>query len=207
MITQSTRAPDAPGDAAMRAMFAARKQVFIDLLKWDLPVLDGRFEIDQFDNPDARYLILLDPHDLRHRASARLLPTTAPHLLGDLYPHLCPDGAPSGDRIWEISRFCLDPEQTAAERRGARNQLVSALADHAHQHGITEYVGIAEARWYAKISGFGWSCRALGPALADGPCPILALSIRIDEDTLPGLQRTGTWARLGLKLEGGELMS
>lgn len=68
MIAQSTRAPGAPGDAALRGMFAARKQVFIDQLKWDLPVLDGRFELDQFDTPDARYLILLDPDDLRHRA-------------------------------------------------------------------------------------------------------------------------------------------
>ncbi len=49
MITQSTRAHDAPGNAALRAMFAARKQVFIDKLQWDLPVLDGRFELDQFD--------------------------------------------------------------------------------------------------------------------------------------------------------------
>ena len=106
MIAQSTRAPDAPGDAALRGMFAARKQVFIDQLKWDLPVLDGRFELDQFDTPDARYLILLDPHDLRHRASARLLPTTAPHLLGDIYPHLCTDGPPTGTSMWEISRFC-----------------------------------------------------------------------------------------------------
>src|SRR3546814_10173185 len=81
MIDQNPRAQDAPGDAALRAMFTARKQVFIDLLKWDLPALDGRFEIDQFDTPDARYLILLDPDDLRHRASARLLPTSAPHLL------------------------------------------------------------------------------------------------------------------------------
>lgn len=204
MITQSTRAPDAPGDAALRAMFSARKQVFIDQLKWDLPALDGRFEIDQFDNPDARYLILLDPHDLRHRASARLLPTTAPHLLGDLYPHLCPDGAPSQDDVREISRFCLDPAQTAAERRDARNQLVSALVDHALHNGIRQYVGVAEAGWFARISAFGWSCRALGPDRPDGACRILALSIRIDEDTVPGLQRTGTWAPLGLKLEGGE---
>ncbi|NYF30649.1 acyl-homoserine-lactone synthase [Sphingopyxis sp. JAI108] len=205
MITQSTRAQAAPGDAALRAMFAARKQVFIDQLKWDLPALDGRFEIDQFDNPDARYMILLDPDDLRHRASARLLPTTASHLLGDLYPHLCPDGAPSDESIWEISRFCLDPAQTAAERRDARNQLVTALADHALHHGISEYVGIAEVGWFAKISRFGWSCRALGPADPDGACRILALGIRIDADTLAGLQRTGTWAPLGLKLEGGEL--
>lgn len=183
MTDQSTRAQAAPGDAALRAMFAARKQVFIDLLKWDLPALDGRFELDQFDNPHARYLILLDPDDLRHRASARLLPTTAPHLLGDLYPHLCPDGAPSGEADWEISRFCLDPAQSAAERLDARNQLVSALADHALHNGIREYVGIAEARWFAKISGFGWSCRALGPALPGSAGPILAFGIRIGGST------------------------
>ena len=74
MISQSTRAQAAPGDAALRAMFAARKQVFIDALNWDLPALNGRFELDQFDNSHARYIILLDPGDLRHRASARVLP-------------------------------------------------------------------------------------------------------------------------------------
>jgi len=203
MITQSTRAPDAPGNAALRAMFAARKRVFIDLLKWDIPALDGRFEIDHFDTPDARYLILLDPEDMRHRASARLLPTTAPHLLGDLYSHLCPDGAPSGEGVWEISRFCLDPAQTAAERCDARNQLVTALADYALHNGICDYVGVAEEGWYHKISGFGWTCRTLGPVHADGAGDILALNIHIDEDTLPGLRRTGIYAPLVLQLEGG----
>ena len=205
MITQSTRAQDAPGNAALRAMFAARKQVFIDKLKWDLPALDGRFELDQFDTQDARYLILLDPDDLRHRASARLLPTTAPHLLGDIYSHLCADGAPSGESVWEISRFCLDPAQTAVERRDARNQLVTALADHALRHGMCEYVGVAEAGWYHTISKFGWTCRTLGAVHRDGACRILALSIAIDEDTLAGLKRTGTYAPLVLKFEeGGE---
>src|SRR3546814_13795215 len=139
MITNSTRAQDAAGNEALRAMFAARKQVFIDKLQWDLPALDGRFELDQFDTPDARYLILLDPDDLRHRASARLLPTTAPHLLGDIYSHLCADGAPSGEGVWEISRFCLDPGQTPTERRDARHQLVTALADYALRTGIGGY--------------------------------------------------------------------
>ncbi|MBE1527930.1 acyl homoserine lactone synthase/acyl-homoserine lactone synthase [Sphingopyxis sp. OAS728] len=205
MTTQSTRAHDAPGNAALRAMFAARKQVFIDQLKWDLPALDGRFEIDHFDTPDARYLILLDPDDLRHRASARLLPTTAPHLLGDVYPQLCTDGPPSGEGVWEISRFCLDPAQTRTERRDARNQLVTALAEHALQNGISQYVGIAEESWFGKISKFGWTCRTLGPVHTDGICDLLALNIHIDEDTIAGLKRTGTHAPLALKFEeGGE---
>ncbi|HWU72384.1 MAG TPA: acyl-homoserine-lactone synthase, partial [Sphingomonas sp.] len=34
----------------LRRMFEARKEVFVDLLGWDVPVLDGRYEIDQFDD-------------------------------------------------------------------------------------------------------------------------------------------------------------
>lgn len=51
-------------------LFEARKRVFVDLLKWDIPVLDGRYEVDQFDTSDAEYLILTDQR-AAHRASAR----------------------------------------------------------------------------------------------------------------------------------------
>ena len=83
--------------------------------------------------------------------------------------------------------------------------LVTALADHALRHGMCEYVGVAEAGWYHTISKFGWTCRTLGAVHRDGACRILALSIAIDEDTLAGLKRTGTYAPLVLKFEeGGE---
>ena len=72
---------------AMRGMFAARKAVFVDLLEWEIPVLNGRYEIDQFDDELARYLILTD-ETRGHVASARLLPTTRPHILDSLFPTL-----------------------------------------------------------------------------------------------------------------------
>ena len=49
-----------PSDPALRAMFEARKRVFVDLLKWDVPVLDDAYEIDQFDTPVASYLVRRD---------------------------------------------------------------------------------------------------------------------------------------------------
>src|SRR3546814_7448538 len=119
MPTPTTRTPEVSENDVLRAMFAARKEVFVDLLKWDLPVLDGRFEIDQFDTPAAHYLILADEWG-RHRASARLLPTDSSHLLGDLYPFLCDGPVPAGPNVREITRFCLDRNQTAGERRMAR---------------------------------------------------------------------------------------
>lgn len=41
-VLQSAARP--ASDAVLRAMFAARKSVFVDLLKWDVPVLDGAYE-------------------------------------------------------------------------------------------------------------------------------------------------------------------
>ena len=176
--------------AALRAMYRARKEVFVDLLKWDLPVLAGAFEIDQFDDVDAEYLILLGD-GMEHRASARLLRTDRPHLLGDLYAHLCAGPVPTGSTIREITRFCLDRNQHAGERRAARNQLVTALADHALATGITAYTGVAEVEWFEQIRRFGWTCEALGQPMRHDGRFLTALHILIEADTPERLRAGG----------------
>lgn len=178
---------------AFRAMFAARKRVFIDLLRWDLPVLADKYEVDQFDNQQADYLILLDEKG-QHRASTRLLRTDAPHILRDMFPVLCPGPIPSGPTTREITRFCLDPRLTAAERKVARNQLVTALVQHALKNGITDYTGVAGVAWYRQIRTFGWHCRALGEAAMHDGQMLVGLHIGIDGHTLAGLEQAGCFA-------------
>lgn len=166
----------------LRAMFAARKSVFVDLLKWDVPVLDGQFEIDQFDDEHATYLVLAEPEGT-HLGSARLLPTMRPHILDCLYPDLCRNSPPRGSGIFEITRFCLDRRLSAAQRRLVRDTLVTALVDHALQDGITAYSAIAELAWFHQILNFGWNCAPLGrPRRIDG-APLAALRIDIAPET------------------------
>lgn len=110
-------------DGVLRAMFAARKSVFVDLLKWDVPVIDGTYEVDQFDDTHATYLVLADG-DGGHLASARLLPTTRPHILDSFYGELCEEAPPQAPDVFEITRFCLDRDLSARERRAARDTLV-----------------------------------------------------------------------------------
>ena len=140
-VVQSAAQP--ASDAALRSMFAARKSVFVDLLKWDVPVLDGRYEVDQFDDVYATYLVLAEP-DGTHLGSARLLPTTRPHILDSFYSALCEDTPPRAANIFEITRFCLDRRLSGRERRQVRDTLVTALANHALAVGITSYSAIAE---------------------------------------------------------------
>ncbi|MEQ7874244.1 acyl-homoserine-lactone synthase [Sphingomonas sp. ASV193] len=168
-------------DRALAAMFEARKQVFVDLLRWDLPVLDGRFEVDEFDDRHAVYLIVSD-RDGGHLGSARLLPTTRPYLLATHFPSLCAS-LPCAPDSWEITRFCLDRRLAAPQRRAVRDQLVSGLARHALEHGIQTYYGVAELPWLQQILAFGWRCDPAGLPRAIGSRKLGALRISIDEET------------------------
>lgn len=165
---------------ALRSMFAARKRVFVDLLKWDLPVLAGRFEVDHFDDPHATYLVVTDPAG-GHLASARLLPTTRPALLDSLFPFLVAGPVPKGPDIAEITRFCLSRDVTAQGRRAARDALLVALVDHALACGIRSYTGVAELGWFRKVERFGWQCRALGVPCEHEGRQLVALRIDIDD--------------------------
>ncbi|MEP9403657.1 acyl-homoserine-lactone synthase [Sphingomonas silueang] len=180
LFTQDDRS--AASDAVMRAMFEARKRVFVDLLGWDVPVLAGKYELDQFDDTHARYLILADS-DQNHLASARLLPTTRPHILDTLFAELCDNPPPTGPQTYEITRFCLDRSLRAAERRRWRDALVTGLAHYALEHHITTYTGVAEQGWLEQILAFGWNARLLGaPRPIDGMM-LGALRIDIEPET------------------------
>jgi len=180
----------AASDAVMRAMFEARKRVFVDLLGWDVPVLAGRFEVDQFDDEHARYLILAD-NAHRHLASARLLPTTRPHILDSIFGDLCDAAVPAGPDTWEITRFCLDRDLRAAERRRFRDELVTALAHYALEHGIRTYTGVAEPGWLEQILAFGWRCSLLGAPREIHGRRLGALRIDITPETPALLARAG----------------
>lgn len=179
-ILKDTSSPK--GAIALRGMFEARKRVFVDLLGWDVPVLAGRYEVDQFDDVHCAYLVLTDRAGA-HRASARLLPTERSHILDSLFPELCDGPVPRGPDIFEITRFCLERDLPAPERRRARDTLICGLIDHALANGLKAYTAIAERPWLEQIRGFGWRTRPLGPELGRGPNRLGAIEICIDAET------------------------
>lgn len=183
-------------ERTLRAMFEDRKSVFVDLLKWDVPVLDGRFELDQFDDEHATYVIIADESG-DHLGSARLLPTSRRHILSSLFAHLCASAPPTGPGVLEITRFCLSRRHGAASRRRTRNRLVSALVSHALDEGVRTYTGVAELAWLQQILAFGWACRPLGVPARLECGTIGALAIDIGPDTPGLLAQNGIWDPVG----------
>ena len=182
MIVIGSQSREPAKEPLLQAMFEARKQVFVDLLRWDVPVLEGRYEIDQFDDEHAVYLIVADAAG-DHLGSARLLPTTRPHILSSLFPSLCAGEPPRSPDCFEITRFCLGRNQNAKARLETRNRVVSALAQYALENGISTYTGVAELGWLQQILAFGWRCRPLGLPRVIGGRTLGALRIDIDIDT------------------------
>lgn len=186
------------GDVVLNTMFAARKSVFVDLLRWNVPVRDGCQEVDQFDDEYARYIILLGD-DGRHLASARVLPTTRPHILDTLFSPLCEGEPPRGPNVREITRFCLDRSLRAVDRRRARDQLVTALVAHALNEEVTTYTGVAEMSWFQQIQTFGWECRPLGPPVRYEGSTLCGLFIAIAQDTPRCLAEAAMWSPIGAR--------
>jgi N-acyl-L-homoserine lactone synthetase len=91
-------------------MFRLRARVFADRMGWQVTVENG-MEVDKFDRLDPAYLIGLD-EDLNVISCARLLQTTGPHMLSDVF-HAILDGEPPlrSATIWESTRFCVDTER------------------------------------------------------------------------------------------------
>lgn len=173
-------------------MFEDRKRLFVDLLRWDVPVVDGRFEIDQFDDSHATYLIATDMRGT-HAGSLRLLPSTRPHILGHLFPCLCDSSVPVGPAVLEITRLCLPARFHTAERLRIRNRLISALADHALEVGIEVLTGVVSARFRTEVLAMGWRADALGRPQRIGAQTLGAFAIHIDADTPQRLHAAGIY--------------
>jgi len=176
----------------LQSMFADRKRLFVDLFGWDVPVIDNAYEIDQFDDADTIYLIASDA-DGAHSASIRLFPTTRPHMLSTLFPHLCPFGVPADEATWESTRLCLPQRHGAEHRRKLRNMLFSAMVDVAIERGIKCYTGVIPEPFRKEILSLGWQAEPLGPAVRIPGGPIGAFLIHIRSDTPERLGWTGTY--------------
>lgn len=164
------------------SMFHDRKCLFVDFFGWDVPVVDGRFEIDQFDTPEALYIIIAEETGA-HAASLRLLPTERPHMLGTIFSDLCPLGVVSDARTWESTRLCLPRRHGAARRRDLRNQLISAMVDLALERGIDRYTGVLPESFRKDVLAMGWKAEPLGPVVRMPGGPVGAFLVHIEPET------------------------
>lgn len=106
-------------------MYSLRAKSFHERRGWSVSVSENK-EVDHYDSMNPLYVLSVAPNG-QLMASLRLLPTTGPHMLPDIFPETM-GGKPiiRHPLILESSRFCAD---TTIANKNMPNGLNSATSE------------------------------------------------------------------------------
>jgi acyl-homoserine lactone synthase len=94
--------------------FRLRHEIFVKERGWKEFDRDGIYEMDQYDNDDATYLISVDEHD-EVVGSSRIYPTALPHMLSEQFPALVEGAVPQRIDLVEFTRLAICRSQRGTQ--------------------------------------------------------------------------------------------
>jgi acyl homoserine lactone synthase len=148
------------------SMFRNRAEAFSDRLGWEVVVKDG-YERDRFDEANPLYLVSVDPDTEEYWGSLRLLPTTGPNMLRDVFAQLLDGDFIESATIWESSRICAttSPGQPDRGKSGvnyALSELILGIGEVAVAAGLTQIVSVFDARIFRVLRAAGCNPQIIG---------------------------------------------
>ena len=115
-------------------MHRLRKRIFKDRMGWNVSITPGGLEVDDFDLPNAIYLLALDS-GRRVIGTWRLLPTNGPTMIREIWSQFLDTiEMPSDPHVWEASRFAVD----CPKIEGDEGSNLPSLATQELFCGLTE---------------------------------------------------------------------
>lgn len=176
------------GDA-LPSMYRLRHRVFVERKNYQVPNYRG-MEWDQFDTPAAVYLLWRDD-DRRVRGVMRLIPTTFPYMVKELWPQLVESGElPSRPSTWEITRFGVDRELEPELRKRVCAELVCGMFEYALATGIDEYICLTALPILRNaIAKAGCTVDVLGAPQKLGGVPVVAGKFDVTRNALGKMRR------------------
>jgi acyl homoserine lactone synthase len=147
-------------------MLKARAEVFHHRLHWRVTVENDR-EIDSYDSYDPLYLISVDDNTGIARGSLRLLPTSGPHMMRDIFRNFFSEPIVlESPLIWECTRFCIHPqwERSRSDRRPGHvtTELLHGICEAAIEAGVRYVTGVFNMSMSTIYRRAGWSPEILG---------------------------------------------
>ena len=164
-----------------REMYRLRHSMFRERLGWDVHTQDG-MEFDEYDQLKPLYMLAREGGVLH--GCWRVLPTTGPNMLRDVFSNLLDGEAPCGDDIWELSRFAVRKQDPAAFGLSTLPiQMMLHIVQLARKYGVNQLVTVTTPAMERMLKHANIAPRRLGPVVQMGVARALALCIEADDDT------------------------
>jgi len=168
-------------------MHRLRFRVFKERLDWQVHVENG-MERDRFDALTPVYL-LHKGNDNRIQGCVRLLPSTGPTMLRDVFPMLL-DGnrCPSDPCIWESSRFALEPSpglpRSESGLAKATFELFAGMIEFGLSCSLTGIMTVTDVRMERILRRANWPLERLGTPKMIGTTEAVAGILNVSLDAL-----------------------
>jgi acyl homoserine lactone synthase len=171
----------------LNQIYSYRYSVFVERLKWTLPGAGAGLELDQFDRDDTYHVCVRDAGATV--GYARLLPTTEPYLLSEVFPELM-NGAliPRSPDVWELSRFCsVDLRSPGQGLRQADfwgcQAVLRAAVQCALENRVNRLVAVSAVAMERILSRLGVNATRASPTMKLHGHNVFAFWIDLDDRT------------------------
>jgi acyl-homoserine lactone synthase len=160
--------------------FRLRHQIYVVERKWTVLDRPDKREIDQFDTDEAVYLLGLEGGSII--AGMRLVPTTGPTLLSELFPKLALDGPIRRPDVYELSRIFV-VKNRRGEHAGPRAEAViqAAAMEYGLSVGLSAFTIVLESWWLPRLLDQGWVARPLGLPIDIDAMSTVAVMVDVNE--------------------------
>jgi acyl-homoserine lactone synthase len=146
---------------SLELFFRARHRIYAEKLRW-VPCSPDGLERDQFDTPEATYILILE--DDRLVAGSRLIATSQPHLASEIFASAFNRRAlPRDPQVLEWTRGFIIPD-----RRGKLKLMAfscAAVMEYCLLHGFRQVGGMQDLRWLKQWERWGWRVEIYGDPL------------------------------------------
>jgi acyl homoserine lactone synthase len=174
-------------------MHRLRYRVFKERLAWTVTT-QGDLEIDSFDASSPVYLLHRRCDHARIEGCVRLLPSTGPTMLRDVFSALT-GGKPVATTlaVWESSRFAVDTSSADHATRGgiagATYELFAGMIEFGLYHNLIAIVTVTDLRMERILRRANWPLRRIAePGMINGTLA-LAGYLEISVEALGRLQQ------------------
>ena len=193
--------------SAIAEMHRLRFRIFKERLGWEVHAENG-IERDRFDALEPVYL-LHRGNDDRIQGCVRLLPSTGPTMLRDVFPQLL-DGnrCPADLRIWESSRFALEPSpalpRSESGLANATYELFAGMIEFGLSQSLVGIMTVTDVRMERILRRANWPLERLGNTRMIGTTEAVAGILNVSLDTLArvkmacGIEGRVLWAPIPL---------